>query len=180
MPSPIAHLAAAYAVYELARRHGPEPNLRPLGPLPGLLAVTAAFSMMPDVDSVVGLIAGDFGRFHNNATHSLIVGTVVALGFAGVMRWLKRGQFFYWFSVALVCYSMHIAMDAATFSRGVMAFWPLTDERYLLPITAFYGLHWSNGLFSIRHLWTLFTELLFVALVVVLLHRWPRRAKAQA
>jgi membrane-bound metal-dependent hydrolase YbcI (DUF457 family) len=180
MPSPIAHLAAAYAVYELARQQEPDSNLRPVGPLPGLLVVTATFSMLPDVDSAVGLIAGDFGRFHNNATHSLLVGLVVSLGFAGVMRWLNRRGFLYWFAIALICYSLHIFMDSATFSRGVMAFWPLTDQRFLLPVTIFYGLHWSNGLFSIRHLWTLFTELLFAGLVFVLLHRWPRRAKVQA
>jgi hypothetical protein len=70
MPSPLAHLAAGYTIYRLSRRHEPQPSLGRVGPLPGLLAVTAAFSLLPDIDSAVGLLLRDFGRFHNNATHS--------------------------------------------------------------------------------------------------------------
>jgi hypothetical protein len=60
-------------------------------------------------------------------------------------------------------------MDAATVSRGVMALWPLTETRFLAPVTIFYGLHWSDGWISIRHLWTLLTELLFAGLLFGLL-----------
>lgn len=176
MPSPIAHLAASYVVYRLARRYEPEPKLPPMGPAPGLLLVTAVFSTLPDVDSVVGLLARDFGRFHNNATHSLIVGLGVSLLFAALMRWRRGRGFFYWFSVAAASYTLHIFMDAATVSRGVMALWPLTDTRFLAPVTIFYGLHWSDGWISIRHLWTLLTELLFVALLFGLLRFSPRLA----
>ncbi|MFO7679875.1 MAG: metal-dependent hydrolase [Chloroflexota bacterium] len=180
MPSPIAHLAASYVVYRLVRRYEPEPKLPPVEPVPGTLLVTAVFSTLPDVDSVVGLLAQDFGRFHNNATHSLIVGLGVSLLFAALMRW-RRGQGFrYWFTVAAASYSLHILMDAATVSRGVMALWPLSDTRFLAPVTIFYGLHWSDGWISARHLWTLLTELLFAVLILILLHFRPQRVKVRS
>jgi membrane-bound metal-dependent hydrolase YbcI (DUF457 family) len=174
MPSPLAHLAAGYAIYHLARHYEPKPRLLPDAPLPGTLLVAAGFSVLPDIDSVIGLLSGDFGRFHNNASHSLFVGACFALIFASLMWW-RRKSFFYWFNLAILTYSLHLVMDMATISRGVMLFWPLTDERYLSPITLFYGLHWSDGWISIRHLWTLLTELVFVALVWGALHFRPWR-----
>lgn len=162
MPSPIAHLTAGYVIYRITRRHEPTPPIKGVGPLPGLLLVTAGFSLLPDVDSVVGLLTGDFGRYHNNATHSMLVGTAVSLLFgAGMKRWREDG-FRFWTAVALACYGLHVLMDAATWGRGVMALWPLTDSRFRFPFILFYGLHWSQGWLSIRHVWTLFTELLFV------------------
>jgi hypothetical protein len=180
MPSPIAHLAAALVIYELARGREPEPRLPAIGPVPGLLVVTATLSMLPDADSVVGVLAGDFGRYHNNASHSLLVGLLVAIGFAAVMRRLKGNAFGYWFVVALSCYTVHIFMDSATWSRGVMALWPATDQRFLFPVTLFYGLHWSQGMFSLQHLWTIFTESLFAGLLFILLYFRPWRAKVEA
>ena len=170
MPSPIAHLTTAYVVYKVARRHEPQPVLKWVGPLPGLLLVATGFSLLPDVDSALGLLAGDLGRFHNNATHSLLVGTVVAFLFGAAMKCWRGDGFRYWYSVALACYSLHVLMDAATVSRGVMALWPLAETRFLFPFALFYGLHWSEGWLSVRHFWTLLTESLF-ALVVALLAR---------
>lgn len=167
MPSPIAHLAAGYVVYRLSRSHEPQPALKPVGPLPGLLLAAAAFSLLPDMDSIVGWLMGDFGRFHNNLTHSLLVGLGVSLGFAGFMKW-RQQEFRFWFIFALICYTLHVLMDAATVGRGVMAFWPITDQRFLLPALLFYGLHWSDGWLSSRHLWTAVTELAFAALVIIL------------
>jgi membrane-bound metal-dependent hydrolase YbcI (DUF457 family) len=82
MPSPIAHLTAGYVVYQLGRRYEPQPALRKIGPLPGLLLVTAIFSLLPDIDSAVGLLMRDFGRFHNNATHSLFAGVIFSPWFS--------------------------------------------------------------------------------------------------
>jgi membrane-bound metal-dependent hydrolase YbcI (DUF457 family) len=169
MPSPIAHLTAGYAVYRLGRKHEPESRLKPVGPLPGSLVITAVFSLLPDVDSVVGFLMGDFGRFHNNATHSLLAALFLALAFAGLMWWRRR-QFTYWFAIAFISYGLHLLMDMATIGRGIMLFWPFSEARYLAPVTFFYGLHWSDGWISIRHLWTVLTELVFTILVVLALH----------
>lgn len=154
--------------------------MQSIGSAPRLLVVTAVFSLLPDIDSAIGFLTGDFGRFHNNATHSLIAGAFFSLIFAALMWWRGRQGFLYWFAVAMVSYSLHIMMDAATVSRGVMALWPFTDTRYLFPVTLFYGLHWSDGWLSIRHLWTLLTELLFLALVLGLLQLQPQRAAVKS
>jgi len=44
--------------------------------------------LSPDIDTALGVVAGDLVRFHNNVSHSLIFGLVVALvvgGAAGIM-----------------------------------------------------------------------------------------------
>ncbi|MGQ0604765.1 MAG: metal-dependent hydrolase, partial [Anaerolineales bacterium] len=87
MPSPIAHVTAGYVLYKLSRHRWPALDTRRLGPFPRLLVITAGLSMLPDIDSVLGFLTGDFGRFHNNVTHSLIVGFAVALAIAAVMQW---------------------------------------------------------------------------------------------
>jgi hypothetical protein len=39
----------------------------------------------------------------------------------------------------------------------------------------FYGVHWSQGLFSLKHLWTLVSELAFVAGIYFLFTRMSKR-----
>lgn len=170
MPSPIAHLAAGYAIYHMSRSRIPHMKVEIIGPLAAPLVVAAGFSLLPDVDSLAGLLLGNFGRYHNNATHSLIVGLGVSLIFGGVMRIRERTGFCYWLSLSLLSYETHILMDSATISRGVMAFWPFIDERYLLPFRLFYGFHWSDGLLSVRHIWTFLTEGVFAAVLVAIVH----------
>lgn len=167
MPSPIAHLAAGYAVHALSQRAFPERTLGRVWPFPGRLVFAAGLSLLPDVDSIAGLLSGNFGRFHNNLTHSLIVGLGVAIAAGLLMQWLQGAGFGLWTALAGLCYGLHVVMDWMTLGRGVMALWPLTSERYLAPVTLFYGLHWSQGWLSSRHLWTLATELAFLAAVLV-------------
>jgi membrane-bound metal-dependent hydrolase YbcI (DUF457 family) len=177
MPSPIAHLAAGYAVYYLGRSQ-PQPTPKLIGPFPSLLLVTTGFSLLPDVDAMTDLLTGEFGRFHKYATHSLIVGLGVALAFATLMWWKQRSGFRYWLIISWLCYGLHVLMDSATVGRGVMALWPLSIARYLTPLPLFYGLQWSDGWLSIRHLWTLVTEAGFVALIVFLVHFRPTKKDA--
>jgi membrane-bound metal-dependent hydrolase YbcI (DUF457 family) len=171
MPSPIAHSAVGYAFYRLYRRRFPGLASNRSGPVPWLLAIAVGFSLLPDIDSLAGLLAGDFGRYHNNLTHSMIVAAGVALlaGVAGAFMGL--GRFLDWFSLAFLCYGAHVLMDAATIGKGVMAFWPLTDERFLSPLPLFFGFHWSDGWLNRRHWWTAATELAFAGLVFLLLRR---------
>jgi hypothetical protein len=60
-----------------------------------------------------------------------------------------------------------------------MLFWPLTQERFASPIKLFYGLQWGLGWFSLWHLWTLFTESLFVAVVLIAVHYFQKRRSLQ-
>ena len=177
MPSPIAHLATGYAIYYLNRSHQPKMQVDSIGSLPVPLLVTTGFSLLPDMDSVAGLVMGNFGRYHNNATHSLVVGLGFALAFAAIMHWREKRGFGYWFMLALLSYELHVLMDSATISRGVMAFWPFTANRYLLPFRLFYGFHWSEGWISISHLWTFLTEGLFAVVLITAVHLWRNKGK---
>ena len=166
MPSPIAHLTAAYVAQRIGMAYPPYPD----GETPHfgrrLLLTTATFSILPDIDAVAGLLAGDFARYHNEGTHSLLVGAGLSLGFAGIMAWRQRG-FGFWFLMAAGCYYAHILMDAATPGRGVLAAWPISNRRFDFPLTLFYGLHWSDGWISVRHIWTVLTELTFAAVTAL-------------
>ena len=63
-------------------------------------------------------------------------------------------------------------MDYFTVGRGVLAFWPFTAERFSAPVPLFYGLRWSEGWVSPRHVWTVLTEVPFAAVVVYAATRW--------
>ena len=174
MPSPIAHTTMGYAIHRLYRGRRSRPNLGRLGPLPGLLLVAAGLSLLPDLDSVAGLLWRDFGRYHNNWSHSLLVGLAIALTAGGLAWWRKRSGFVYWFGLVLLCYQFHIALDFFTVGRGVMLFWPISSARFESPVKLFYGFHWSDGLVSINHSWTLLNELGFAFLVVLMVHLLER------
>ena len=180
MPSPITHLAAGYAIYRLARDRVPGRTFGQHWRLPGLLVFALIFSMLPDLDSVAAVLLNDFGRFHNQGSHSLLVGLAVALATAGLAALLRAGSLRVWFVVALVAYELHVILDFLTVGRGVMLFWPLTDSRYLSPLLLFYGLHWSDGLFSVNHVITLVTEVALILLVVGVYKLWRRQADSRA
>lgn len=178
MPSPLAHAAAAYAVHLLMKDRLDGTELPSVGPIPPTLTAAIGFSFLPDIDSAIGFATGNFGRFHNNLTHSILVGVAASLLFAlSVQRW-RKASFTGWFLLALLAYLGHIFMDASSISRGVMAFWPFTTERFLSPVTLFYGLHWSDGWLSARHLWTFFTEALFAVVLVVIVRLFGARRRA--
>jgi membrane-bound metal-dependent hydrolase YbcI (DUF457 family) len=174
MPSPIAHMAAGYAIYRIFRS---EPlqrrGLGVDGSTETLIAVIG-LSLLPDLDAIPGFLTGDLSRFHNNLTHSLVTGFVAALAIGGAV-WLKnRSGFVRWFSVALLSYQLHIVMDFFTHGRGIMLFWPFTDERYKPALTFFYGLRHSEGWLTIHHVWTLLSELTFAGALFLILYLYSR------
>lgn len=179
MPSPIAHLGAGYVVYQLSERFAPKLARQPVGPLDAGLVVALAASLAPDSDSALGIMTGQFGRYHNNLTHSFFVAALAALGFGSALGWRSRRGFRYWIGLIFTSYGLHVAMDSAAVSRGVMAFWPLTSDRFLFPISIFYGLHWSEGLFSYKHVITIVTELGFVAVILALSRFAMRRLQSK-
>lgn len=139
------------------------------------LLAALIFSVLPDIDSLVGIIRGNFGRYHNNLTHSFFAGLVVALPFSLLMQKKQRRSFRYWFSLTSFAYSLHVIMDSLTWGRGVMAFWPFKSDRFRIPLRLFYGFHWSDGWWSRRHLWTVLTELLLIGNGVLTLYHLLRR-----
>ena len=178
MPSPIAHLTAGYIAYGVARLTRPQEKTETRHTAREVLFTSVAFSNLPDIDSIAGIVVGDFGRFHNNFTHSILVGAGISVAFAGVMAWRRHG-FVFWLLLAAACYSLHVLMDAATLGRGVMALWPITGNRFQVPVPLFYGFHWSDGWVNPRHLWTLVTELTFAALTLGLWFFWSGRMRVR-
>jgi len=179
MPSPIAHGAVGYLIYRVLEPATPKEGSRPARSLPPLLIAAVGLSLLPDVDAILGVLAGDLSRFHNNWTHSFTFGFAVAL-VAGGVGWVRqRSGFIGWFFIALLSYELHVIMDFFTVGRGVMALWPFSLDRYESPVKLFYGLHWSDGWISMRHAWTLVTELGFVAagLIVCILtkRKWVEK-----
>jgi membrane-bound metal-dependent hydrolase YbcI (DUF457 family) len=171
MPSPIAHSTIGYVIYRFRQRQLPSSwGSKCLGPFHFLMIVTFFFSLLPDFDSLIGILVGNTAQYHNNGTHSLIIGFLLALVIGGAV-WLKtRTNSLNWFLIILLSYNMHVISDFFTYdTRGVMLFWPLSVERYTSPISLFYGVRWSDGWISVRHLWTLATESLFALGVLFLL-----------
>ena len=161
------HTTAGYVVYRIYRDRLPQSFVINVWKIPKLLMITLIFAMLPDIDSVFGILSGNFARYHNNATHSLIVGLLVALVASGIASMFSTISFRLIFLVTFLSYAGHVLLDFFTISRGVMALWPLSWERFASPLPLFYGLHWSDGLFSVRHLWTFLTELATAALLIL-------------
>lgn len=171
MPSPIAHVTIGYVVYRIdAVRQPPGPATR-IGLFPRRWLATAGLSLLPDLDAIPGVLLGDMERFHNNAAHSLTFGLLAAIFVGLIARARGDASFARWFGIAFSCYSLHILLDAFTYGRGVMILWPFSLHRYKAPVTLFYGVRWSEGLFSIQHLWTIATETVFALGVGGLVHR---------
>jgi inner membrane protein len=171
MPSPLAHLAVGYVIH---KAYQPPSGPRLMERVPLSLVGALGLAMLPDIDSVVGIVMGDLGRYHNGWTHSLAAALGVSAIAGSVALCGGRVAARRWFVLALLCYGSHVMMDFLTIGRGVMALWPLSTERYASPIRLFYGLHWSQGWLSVRHLWTLLTELGFVAVLGATVSLWDR------
>ena len=174
MPSPIAHLGVGYAIYRHYKDRLPQ-DKHSFWKLPFQLILVAGLSLLPDLDVIPAVIFRDMRVYHNNILHSLFVGISIALLFAGIFQRAYRSSFWLWFVICLLSYDLHILMDALTAERGVILFWPLSESRYASPIKLFYGLQWGLGWFSFWHLWTIFTESIFVGIVLVAMNYFDRR-----
>jgi len=174
MPSPIAHLGAGYAIYHYYKHRLPQ-DRRHFWIFPLQLVLVIGLSMLPDLDVIPALLFKDMKAYHNNFSHSLIFAVPITLIIAGIFYRIYRSNFWLWFLICLVSYDLHVIMDALTAERGVMMFWPLSQNRFVSPIRIFYGLRWGLGWFSLWHLWTIFTESLFVIVVIGVVNYFEKR-----
>ncbi len=127
-------------------------------------------SMLPDIDAFWGIIRGDLGMYHNNATHSLLVGLVFALAIGFGLWLVMRTTYFYWSALIWINYALHVIMDCFTYGgRGAMLLWPISSHRFQAPFSLFWGVRWSNGWLSSDHIVTLVTELAFVMILFAVL-----------
>ena len=173
MPSPFAHTTAGYIIYRYYKRMLPGEQARFIN-LPIQLLIIAAISLLPDMDTLPGLILGDMERFHNNASHSLFVGLLAALILSVLFSRVYKSPMKVWFTVALISYELHVLMDYFTGGRGVMLFWPFTSARFNSPIELFFGVQWGLGYLSIWHLWTILTEAIFFLFIFVFIKLWQK------
>ena len=174
MPSPIAHLGVGYAIYRHYKDKLPD-DKRNIWKFPLQLILVTGLSLLPDLDVVPAIIFRDMRAYHNNLSHSLFVGIPVALLVSGILQRAYHSNFWLWFLICLVSYDLHVLMDALTADRGVMLFWPFTQTRYASSVKIFYGLQWGLGWFSPWHLWTIFTESLFVGIVLITMNYFDKR-----
>lgn len=174
MPSPIAHLGAGYAIYHYYKHRLPQ-DRRHFWKFPLQLVLVMGLSMLPDLDVIPAIIFKDMKAYHNNFSHSLIFAIPVALLMAGIFQWIYRSKFWLWFLICVISYDLHVIMDALTAERGVMMFWPLTQNRFACPVKLFFGVQWGLGWFSIWHLWTILTESLFAFVVIGVVKYFAKR-----
>jgi len=170
MPSPLTHSFIGYLIYRVLQVQLPGEYDKRILLVPQLLVITVGLSILPDLDAIPGILMDDIGRFHNQWMNSFVVSVIVALC-VGFAVWMWRGTGFKrWFTITLFCYTTHILADFFTWGRGIMLIWPFSSHRYKPPVNLFYGLHWSEGFISIMHLWTLLTEVGFIAVVSLIAH----------
>lgn len=180
MASPLAHSAVGYVLYRTWRDRFPGGWLRGRTQCVLLALTTIGVSLLPDGDAVLGIVWGDFYRFHHSYTHSLVVAAVVALAAAGPFRLLFGGRFRDAGLFIFMALSLHLALDFMTYGRGLMLFWPFTERTWKFPLDVFYGLRWSDGWTTPKHLVTLLNEAAFVALLFLIPWALRRRRKQDA
>ena len=175
MPSPLAHGAVAFALYQAAARRQ---SLAPSLPLRlGLAAFALFVSLAADFDFFPGWFAGRLIDYHNQASHSLVAAGLFAVAVGTLAMTFGRVQLRDVAAFALVGYLLHLGLDALTWGRGVPLFWPFSEFRVKTPWTPFRGLRWDHGLWSVEHVKTALNELPFV-LAVVGLTVWRGRRGA--
>ena len=162
-----------YAIYRYYKDKLPADRSR-VWKFPFQLILLTGLSMLPDLDVIPAIIFRDMKTYHNNFSHSLLFAVPVAFLIASLFHRIYRSNFWLWFLICLMSYDLHIIMDMMTAERGVMMFWPLTQNRFASPIKIFYGLQWGLGWLSIWHLWTVFTESLFAVVVILAMNYFDK------
>lgn len=187
MPMPIAHAATGVAVYLALKgdKHPRKPEGRWL-----LLAVCLLLALLPDADFLPGMLLGEPNRFHQGASHSLIVCAAMgALAFWGLDRYatsrldgISRLRLFVICVLAVLSHPVldYFALDTKA-PYGVPLFWPLDQGHYISPWPLFLNIQRSGdstmeflaSLASWHNLSAALREMLFAAALVlaVLSHR---------
>ncbi|MFT5423079.1 MAG: membrane-bound metal-dependent hydrolase YbcI (DUF457 family) [Phycisphaerales bacterium] len=176
MPSPIAHTSLLFLALPAAQGAATLTLPRRVA----LAAMLAVLLVAPDLDFAVSLLnLADAKAAHGTWTHSLIIAIPAGILFAGCARFVfpagARPGFIRLGLVGAAAYASHVLMDWTNWgfgnARGIQLLWPLSTDRFLSPVHAFVGLRWSEPGAYGSHLLTLSTELLFAALVFMVVRR---------
>jgi len=134
MALPIAHATAGYLLHRLDRRRSPFTGW------PRALAFMV-IANLPDVDFLVGFVAGRPGAFHRGISHTVLAALAFGAGAGAFVAWRWRER---WWRASLILaavYASHLLIDALTIDErgpaGAQFFWPLSNAYYIFPHTIF-------------------------------------------
>lgn len=144
MPSPILHSAVAAALSRRVR----EPFS------PRLCALSVAAAVLPDLDLLPGIMAGDPDRFHHRHSHSVPFALALA-GLCAVVPWGLESPPYRarWRHFALLCLT-HPLLDLFNDTRsdlaygirspGIALWWPFSQRQWdvlapLIPSAVMHG-----------------------------------------
>jgi membrane-bound metal-dependent hydrolase YbcI (DUF457 family) len=163
LSSPISHVGLAAVAWPLMRNPTIDRLSRPRKLL--LLGAVAFALMAPDLDALPAFLGfGSLNHYHNGPVHSLTFALLFAPLFALGTRWIVPLAWSRLMLIGFLCYSAHLLTDAITHGRGVMLLWPLTDQRFGIPIL--YGVRHSEPRELLQTLpITAVTDLAFVLVV---------------
>jgi inner membrane protein len=175
MPSPVAHSLAGAALYLAA---SPAGRLRVNWPTALTCVATACAA---DLDFLAGFAVGDWGRYHQGASHSL--GVALALGFA--LAWLPLAGAGPWarrWGLLTACSVSHLALDLVTRDArapyGVPLLWPLSDAYVYTGIELFPNMRRGSLDIALSagnwHVLAIEVALLGPVVLAAGLHRWRR------
>ncbi len=177
MASPLTHAAVGYALFRIARSHlaGLTAGWRTFVLLCGSLGA----AVIVDADAVMGILYHDLAGYHNQQSHSLCAALAVGAGVGLTGRALTGRGLRPWLALGLMGALSHVLIDFLTIGRGIQLLWPFTDARFSSPLPLFYGLRWSEGVWSASHLVTLANEVPIAAGVLLLVHRKTARQNSE-
>eukprot|EP00456_Euglypha_rotunda_P057650 TRINITY_DN47724_c0_g1_i2.p1 TRINITY_DN47724_c0_g1~~TRINITY_DN47724_c0_g1_i2.p1 ORF type:complete len:177 (-),score=35.06 TRINITY_DN47724_c0_g1_i2:181-711(-) len=123
------------------------PNARWLQP-PWWLVLFLVAANLPDVDLLVGLAFGNFGRFHGGPTHSLLFASAAVLVAAVVLPATYR-RMLPWLAIAVFSHLLIDMLSGSVLgwsqSYGTRLLWPFDDDRIRAPFSLFLGVENSTG-----------------------------------
>ncbi|MFH0953896.1 MAG: metal-dependent hydrolase [Verrucomicrobiota bacterium] len=189
MPSPAAHslIGLAVALVVLRPARCVRDTLSALWEQRGYLLAILFMANLPDIDYIPGVLTGRINAFHYEYTHT--AGWVLAMAVALWFGWRRKEKRLGWnvLAVLLVAGATHLAADWVTDDQaapfGIMAFWPLTDRRYLASAHVFGSLwkaEWSD-VFKLHNVKVVLLEIgacLPLVAAAVGYQAWARRAAA--
>lgn len=172
MPSTVGHTLFGLACYAVIRRYKPELATDSLWR--GIF-VFSFLANLPDIDMLIGyFFASDYLAYHWGFTH-----TIAFSLFAGVLASYMVGlggfmKFRLWWILVLVVAS-HNLLDLLTgpqwgfnASYGLRVFWPLWDEKIIVPFSLFLGVqHGADKLFTMHNVFSVLIEMALLVPVLI-------------